>query len=259
MVEAQRRQRRLQNPNQRRQAGQNLVIPMKIEIGRKAGNADADNADDGNVIRPDTIVKSIEDWLVHQTMDEFGLPEEQINNLYAVAAGLLEDGQHPRLMQELDNLDQQPVNPVFGENQENNDPNWEQRVALQEPGAAMRQLADEVRELEERGRMLREENHSLVEELRRVNEERQAMNEAFRAIELNRINEERQAMDEALRAIELNRILHEEHRNLAEALRRMEDVASVREHQHEVEEDTVQEIPHGEANRVPQDDHQRTF
>ncbi|CAP35081.2 Protein CBG17420 [Caenorhabditis briggsae] len=232
---------------------------MKIEIGRKAGNADADNADDGNVIRPDTIVKSIEDWLVHQAMDEFGLPEEQINNLYAVAAGLLEDGQHPRLMQELDNLDQQPVNPVFGENQENNDPNWEQRVALQEPGAAMRQLADEVRELEERGRMLREENHSLVEELRRVNEERQAMNEAFRAIELNRINEERQAMDEALRAIELNRILHEEHRNLAEALRRMEDVASVREHQHEVEEDTVQEIPHGEANRVPQDDHQRTF
>ncbi|CAO4384020.1 unnamed protein product [Caenorhabditis nigoni] len=51
LVGAQRRQRRLENPGQRRQPGQNVVIPMEIELGGNAGNEDGDNANNNNVLR----------------------------------------------------------------------------------------------------------------------------------------------------------------------------------------------------------------
>ncbi|PIC16788.1 hypothetical protein B9Z55_023264 [Caenorhabditis nigoni] len=184
----------------------------------------------------------MDDWLIRQATDEFVLSGEQFNNLNPAAAGL-------------------PVNPVLDgnqENQENTDPNWE-HIGRQQPDAYMLQLLEEVRELEEQRRILQEENRELVEELRRAEEERQARNEAYRAIELNLINEERQARDEALRAIEEYRIVREQNRILEGAVRRMEEAASVQEHQQEAHEDNENEIPNGEANRVPQDDHQRTF
>ncbi|CAO4368623.1 unnamed protein product [Caenorhabditis nigoni] len=68
----------------------------------------------------------------------FCLSEEHINRLYAIAAHLAEN---PRFMQQLDDLerrrnlmilkDQQPDNPVFDENQENNDPNPVQELELE--------------------------------------------------------------------------------------------------------------------------------
>ncbi|PIC16787.1 hypothetical protein B9Z55_023263 [Caenorhabditis nigoni] len=120
----------------------------------------------------------MDDRLIQQLRDEFGLSEEQTNRLYAAAAGVLEEDQHHRLMQDLHGLNQQRVNPVLDdnqENQENQDPNWEQ-IGLQNAEARVRELLEEMRVLEEQARIEREEHRIRQEELReqlRIAEERE--------------------------------------------------------------------------------------
>ncbi|PIC30160.1 hypothetical protein B9Z55_021499 [Caenorhabditis nigoni] len=152
----------------------------------------------------------MDDWLIRQARDEFGLSEEHVNHLYAVAAGLLEEDQYPSLMQELHDIDQQPVNP---ENQENNDPNWEQGIGLQNEEARVRELWEETRVLEEQDRIEREENRNLQKELRIVEEQQRNMEQALR-----NMREIRDDLKEAQRVFQEDRQWFKQIRRELEAL-----------------------------------------
>ncbi|CAO4381846.1 unnamed protein product [Caenorhabditis nigoni] len=154
-------------------------------------------------LKRDTSVKSMDDWLIRQARDEFGLSEEQVNHLYAVAAGLLEEDQYPRLMQELHDL----------ENQENNDPNWEQGIGLQNEEARVRELWEEARVLEEQNRIEREENRNLQKELRIVEEQQRNLEQALQ-------NMIRDDLEEAKRVFQEDRQWFQQIRRESEALQR---------------------------------------
>ncbi|CAP35082.1 Protein CBG17421 [Caenorhabditis briggsae] len=116
----------------------------------------------------------MDDWLIRQFMDEFGLSEEHINRLYAIAARLAEN---PRLMQRLDDFDrrmnimifrdQQPVDPVVDENQENqenNDPNPVQELELEDGDVMEEFFRVQEEQIAQEEQQQAEENNNLPED-----------------------------------------------------------------------------------------------